>query len=238
MFYVYGYYEADSLNPFYIGKGFGDRMWEHFTLWQLSKDDLFHHKLRRLILDGIPVHVRQLFVNLTEEEAFDYEIRLIALYGRRDLGTGCLCNLTDGGQGPSGWVPSQETRDKIGRANTGREKTLDERIRRSQIQSGVLKSEEHKAKIRATHVERTAQPVESFDLRTGLTIKIYSSAAEAARDGYGRTTILQIINGTKRTRRSHRGLGWRRPSRLSQSIDYINPDSFANRPFAEPEIDP
>jgi len=38
----------------------------------------------------------------SESDAFQFEIGLIAKYGRRDLGKGTLCNLTDGGEGPSG----------------------------------------------------------------------------------------------------------------------------------------
>ena len=37
---------------------------------------------------------------------------VIAFYGRINNDTGCLANLTDGGEGMSGWVPSEETRQK------------------------------------------------------------------------------------------------------------------------------
>ena len=35
----------------------------------------------------------------TAQEALAEEVRLIAFYGRRDLGTGSLCNMTNGGDG-------------------------------------------------------------------------------------------------------------------------------------------
>ena len=57
---------------------------------------------------------------LTEEEAFNLERYCIALYGRIDLGTGTLRNLTDGGEGSSGWSPSQETRNKMSQSKTGK----------------------------------------------------------------------------------------------------------------------
>jgi hypothetical protein len=43
--------------------------------------------------------------NLSECSAWEEEKRLISLYGRIDRKTGCLRNLTDGGEGPSGRIP-------------------------------------------------------------------------------------------------------------------------------------
>ena len=57
---------------------------------------------------------------LTEEEAFNLERYCIALYGRIDLGAGTLRNLTEGGEGSSGWSPSQETRNKMSQSKTGK----------------------------------------------------------------------------------------------------------------------
>lgn len=61
---------------------------------------------------------------LTEEEAFNLEQYCIALYGRIDLGTGTLRNLTDGGDGSSGWRPSQETRNKMSQSLLGNKRWL------------------------------------------------------------------------------------------------------------------
>jgi hypothetical protein len=50
--------------------------------------------------------------NIPESEAFALEVSLIAKHGRIDNSTGCLRNLTDGGEGPSGAIASPKTRAK------------------------------------------------------------------------------------------------------------------------------
>lgn len=52
--------------------------------------------------------------NLSEAEAFQHEKYLIAVLGRKDLGTGILRNMTNGGEGSSGF--SDEVIKKIRKA--------------------------------------------------------------------------------------------------------------------------
>jgi len=95
-FYTYAYLRKDG-TPYYIGKGTGDRA--------------FVKRNRRV---ATPTKDRILFLKtgLTEEEAFKHEVYLIAVLGRKDLGTGVLWNFTDGGEGASGQVVSEETKNK------------------------------------------------------------------------------------------------------------------------------
>ena len=107
MFYVYVYRDPRPLKanqPVYVGKGTGDRDLSHWSRGSHNKpfqDFISHLKLRQ----HIAVCERVLETEV-EDEAFAKEIELIALYGRRNLGTGTLFNLTDGGEGGSGAVRS------------------------------------------------------------------------------------------------------------------------------------
>ena len=104
-FYVYGYFREDG-TPYYIGKGCGRRAWSR-------------HKVIRRPVDRSRIKI--LAEGLSEEEAFEWEFDLIDLLGRKDLGTGCLRNLTSGGVGgTAGRVCTAETREKMRRINTGR----------------------------------------------------------------------------------------------------------------------
>lgn len=60
-----------------------------------------------------------LHTGLPEKTAFDYEEKLILFYGRKDLGTGLLRNMTNGGEGVAGWVPDEEWRKKKSESMSG-----------------------------------------------------------------------------------------------------------------------
>jgi len=91
-YYTYAYLREDK-TPYYIGKGRGYRIYSRQRLIKPPDD-----KSRIIFLKK----------NLTEEEAFKHEIYMIAIFGRKDLGTGILRNLTNGGDGVSGIIHSAE----------------------------------------------------------------------------------------------------------------------------------
>lgn len=89
-FYVYTYLRSKKSKhgevgmPYYVGKGSGNRAYSKQHSVPVPKD-----RANIVIVAS----------NLTERQAFDEEVRLIAFYGRIDNGTGCLQNRTDGGEG-------------------------------------------------------------------------------------------------------------------------------------------
>ena len=89
IYYTYAYLREDG-TPYYIGKGTRRRI---------------HSKLHAV---NLPPEERRIFLKtgLTAEEAERHEIYLIAVLGRKDLGTGILRNITDGGEGCAGRVVS------------------------------------------------------------------------------------------------------------------------------------
>lgn len=114
MFYVYVYRDprpTKNKQPVYVGKGSGDRDLSHWSKGSHNKpfqDFLSHIKRKNLI-----AICERVFETEIEQEAFNKEIELIALYGRRDLGLGTLFNRTNGGEGVSGVVRTDEEKAKI-----------------------------------------------------------------------------------------------------------------------------
>ncbi len=107
VFYTYIWLREDG-SPYYVGKG----------------------RLRRALRTGCPPLDRVVLQDWPcENDAFDAEKLLISYYGRIDLGTGCLRNRTDGGEGTSGrsgWKMSTEARDKMRRAKLGTKRVFSE----------------------------------------------------------------------------------------------------------------
>ena len=103
-YYTYAYLREDR-TPYYIGKGKGNRIYFKGRYEIKSPKD----KSRIIFLKR----------NLTEEEAFNHEIYMIAVFGRKDLGTGILRNKTNGGDGISGLVHTEESKIKMSESHKG-----------------------------------------------------------------------------------------------------------------------
>ena len=108
-FYAYLWLREDG-TPYYAGKGIGRR---GFT----NKGHRVH---RPVSIDKILI-----FPRATEAEAFETEKELIRNWGRKDIGTGCLQNQTDGGENPPSWRgrkrgrPTLAHRQKISESKKG-----------------------------------------------------------------------------------------------------------------------
>ena len=93
MLYTYLWLRSNG-TPYYVGKGHGKRAYKNGERAVKRPECEFRILVQHWV---------------SEQEAFSMEKFWIALYGRKDLGTGILRNRTDGGDGPSGVKRSAST---------------------------------------------------------------------------------------------------------------------------------
>jgi hypothetical protein len=135
-FYTYAYLREDG-SPYYVGKGSGKRAYSNHGRNILKPED----ESKIIILKK----------NLDEEDAYQHEVYMIAIFGRKDLGTGILYNKTNGGEGNRGLLMSEETKRKM--SEKRKNKPLHKNFIKAAIEynekfnRGVPKSEECKRKI-------------------------------------------------------------------------------------------
>jgi hypothetical protein len=134
-FYIYLHIRKTDNIIFYVGKGIGDRAWDHYGRNK--------HWTNTVKTHGYEVKI--LAENLSEDKAFHLEKTLIEFYGRKDLKKGTLVNWTDGGEGTSGRIYSEETKRKIG------DKTL-ERLSNGWV--NPMTGKKHEEKTKEDHSKR------------------------------------------------------------------------------------
>lgn len=139
--YVVYFHKDDEGKVFYVGIGRPKR-----AFWFYERSEFWHRYVAKHCAAGVP-RVDIIHQNISWASACEHERFWIEAYGRRDLGTGCLVNLTDGGDGAVGCIPSEETRQKISQANKGKTHSEEARQKISQAKKGKPKSEEHRQKI-------------------------------------------------------------------------------------------
>ena len=138
-FYVYAYLDPRKpgdyqfgdiqlgFEPFYIGKGKGKRLTNH--LIEAKRVDYIDklnpektQRIRSILSENSKPIIVKLVEDLEEEWAFSIEISAIKSLGRKDRNKGPLLNLTDGGEGVSGYIMSEETKKKMSKSKKGKYK--------------------------------------------------------------------------------------------------------------------
>ena len=131
-YYVYQYLRPDG-TPYYIGKGNGDRA--------------FNPRSHRNLTPKNQDRISFVLQSLTEDTAYVLERFWIKVLGRKDLNTGILRNMSDGGEGNRGYRFSVEARKKISIVSS-RPKSEAHKKALSDSQRGKKFTSEHKAALK------------------------------------------------------------------------------------------
>lgn len=137
MFYTYLHRRADDNLPFYVGKGTGDRA--HRTN---NRNPYWHKTVKK---HGLVVEIVSPW--RTEKEAFEHEKFLIHCF--KDMGFN-LVNMSDGGEGQSGYRHNDETKKKLSEASKKKVVSASERDAASERMKGnsIWLGRKHSAKAK------------------------------------------------------------------------------------------
>ncbi len=156
-FYTYLWLREDG-TPYYVGKGCGNRAFYR----------------RKKMWPKPPADVRRIVVNYwtDEETAFAYERYFIDFYGREDLGTGCLRNMSDGGDGLKN--PSAETIRRLSVSHTNPSDEVREKMRRAWREPTVATRARATASLhrfwKSEDAEKTRETIRSKNSASGAAL--------------------------------------------------------------------
>jgi len=145
-FYVYVIFDLAGV-PRYVGKGKGDRWLDHEKKGASHSNPALRSLIKRAQSQGKELPKFKLREGINEADAYDVEVIFIRMIGRRDLKTGTLYNLNDGGTG--GVNASASTRAKQSAALRGRKLTAEHRAR---IGAGLLVASAHRSRQRRAEI--------------------------------------------------------------------------------------
>lgn len=196
--YLYRHIRKDTESVFYVGIGTKSEKYEtHIKEYSRA----FVKSKRNVIWNRIIAKTDYEVEILMESDDYDFikqkEIEFIALYGRRDLDKGTLCNLTDGGEGSKNIIVSKETSAKLSKSLKGHITTNETKLAISISNTGKKRTKEMcEAQRLARLGDKSHTAKLTLNSQTGI---YYGTIDEAAYiHGIGRTAMSDMLNGKRR----------------------------------------
>ena len=176
-FYVYEHIKPPTKEVFYVGKGSGKR-----ARARSNRNQYWHN-----VVNKHGFEVKFIVENIDEELAFLVEEERIDQLRRLGIK---LCNMTDGGEGSSGLVLSDEVKQMVSQRFKGKKLTEEHKKKCSESLKKIKKSKEWVEKISQKLRGRKRRPEENigaaravskpvFCITTGETFESGRAAAKA-----------------------------------------------------------
>lgn len=165
---VYRHIRLDTNKVFYVGIAAS----RHRPHSRFSRNKYWHN-----IVDKVGYDVEIITDKIPYEDACELEQFLISEYGRKDLGTGLLVNMTGGGEGSVNL--SREVRDKISNSKLGTKlsKETRDKISKTLLDKNITFKHSNLTKSKISKANSVSKRKEVILVNTG---KIFKSVLEAS----------------------------------------------------------
>lgn len=162
-FYVYELIDPRNNIPFYIGKGHGNRCYEHEK--NVLRENYIEYRnkpkynlIKEILENQLEVKINFIEKDLEENDAFIVEAAYIQKIGRQDQKQGSLLNLTNGGEGVIGYKHTEETRKAIGKKSKEIWQQPGYKEKMIELHKGKIHSEETKQKMSESAIGKSKKP--------------------------------------------------------------------------------
>jgi group I intron endonuclease len=197
IFYVYHLIDPLTNEVFYVGKGHGNRIFDHEKEVRRNKiphkNKHLYFKIKKILSLGRNIIYKKIYENINEECSFKKELEEIRRIGRADLKHGSLCNLTDGGEGQRGIIYTEEMRKfrselysgeknpMFGKNHTDETKKIISNKRRNRVWN-FKHTDKHKEKLKSDNPGGKSVSIKVCQLdKNKNLIKIWVSGSSAAK---------------------------------------------------------
>jgi hypothetical protein len=203
MAYLYRHIRLDKNEPFYIGISASKSLKRAYDVEPSRRNRIFNG-----IVAKTECEVEILFDDLTWEQACEKEKEFIILYGRKDLKTGTLANLSDGGEGTTGVIVTEKKRRTAALINKGKKLSLEARKKNSEAKIKYFK--ENPEAVERFRERMKNMPVDYELLKRmsegnripiiqltmdGEFIKEYESSESTRKDGFTPCSVTATCRG-------------------------------------------
>ena len=139
---------------FWVGKGHGKRA------HKLKRNHYYNNVVKKLAKNGMCIEVRMVSSGLSEGDAFSLEKARISFWRSQGIK---LANLTDGGEGASGFKHSDDAKRAL--ADLARQRWQSDAYRDNQIKGGRQRWDDIDPKIRSEYADRASKQWQDPEFR-------------------------------------------------------------------------